>query len=64
MHREIDDKEDQKIRRKKEVIHREVEEALGVTDIEIEINEEQRLAVEKQVDRSLEMDIDKQGLEE
>jgi hypothetical protein len=48
----------------KEQIRRDVQKALGITDMEIEENEEQKARVEKQVEVALEMEIESQGLED
>jgi hypothetical protein len=49
--------------RKREVVLMEVQKALGITDMEIEINKDQRVRVEEQVENALEMEIERQGLE-
>jgi hypothetical protein len=46
------------------VVRRDVREALGITNIEIEINEDQRVRVDEQVEKALGLEIDKQELEE
>jgi hypothetical protein len=61
--KEIDNREKKNSARKREVVRREVQEALGITDMEIETNEDQRVRVEEQVEKALEMEIDRQGLE-
>jgi hypothetical protein len=61
--KEMNEEKKENATKKKEVVCREVQETFGITDLEIELNKDHSVRVEVQMEKALEIDVDRQGLE-